>query len=65
MIHTVSKVKDMSSLAAYLEEISLTEASELEYLDDDNIAKICGWLKDIPSKAFKKMWKLLTTNDNS
>ena len=65
MIHTAGKVKDMSLLAAYLEEISLTEASELEYLDDDNIAKICGLLKDIPSKAFKRTWKLLTTNENS
>ena len=62
MIHMVSKVKDMSSLAAYLEEISLTEASELQYLNDEIIDSICVYLKTVPSISFKKIWKTLTNN---
>jgi hypothetical protein len=62
MIHTVSKVKDMSSLTAYLEEISLTEASELQYLNDEIIDSICLYLKTVPSITFKKIWKTLTND---
>lgn len=53
------KVKDLTGLNAWLRELGVSEAEELEYCEPDHVQRISSYLLPVPQKMFvKKMNQL-------